>query len=618
MKKPIIQRALLLCAIAFLFTINSCKKDNPDPVPSLTFHTPAALSCKIGSTGGCTNVAVSSIPSGGAITYASNNTAVATVNATSGEITSVSAGTSTITATQAAMSGKNATATASYTLTILSPDPTPTLTFATGPYTCDVLSAGCTWAATSSIPTGGTISYSSSNTSVATVNTSTGAVTPLAAGTATITATQAALDGKNSQATASYTLPVTGLTITDFSPTYGGVGYTVTITGTEFDGVTASNNIVTINGVQTATPTNISPTSLTVLVPAGATGTGNIVVKVGNQTASKGTFTEYATVTTLAGDGTQGYNDATGLKAKFFTPGGLALDNSGNILVADYGNARVRSVTVDGVVTTVAGNSSEFSEPWGITVNKNSGKAYVSDRSKNLIKSINLSNGTVTTYAGSTYSGDGHNDGTDLTDVQFDQPHGLVFDGFDNLFVTDRWFSLLREVTSGGYVITLAGNNTSNYINGAGTNSAFYFPDGIVIEPGGNFLLISDYTNNAIRKVTIQGSVNVSTFAGSSSGSGGSTDGATTNAKFYGPSGLAMDAAGNSYVADYKNNLIRKVTPDGTVTTLAGQVDLGASNYQDGLGPYTKIYAPSGIAVAADGSAIYVSDGTNRIRKIVP
>jgi sugar lactone lactonase YvrE len=504
------------------------------------------------------------------------------------------------------------------------PDPTPVLTFAAGPYTCAVgSSSACIWAATSSVPTGGTITYSVDPTSVATINASTGAITALSAGTATVTATQAALTGKNVSTKATYSLSVTGLSITSFTPAYGGVGYAVTITGTNFDGTTAANNLVTINGVTTATPTNISTTSLTVLVPKGATGTGDIKVQVGTQTATKGTFTEYATVTTLAGDGSQGYADATGLKAEFFTPAHLTLDNSGNILVADYGNALVRSVTTDGVVTTVAGNSSEFSEPWGIAVNRNSGKVYVSDRSTNLIKSINLSTGVVSTYAGSSYSGDGHNTGTSLTDVQFDRPQGLAIDAFDNIYVADYWYSLIREIVSAGYVFEVGGNATSSYVNGNGTNTGFYFPDGIAVEPNGNFLLVADKVNNCIRKITIQGTIATTTFAGASvadNGAGGTTDGTGTAARFSYPSGLAMDATGNAYVVDNNNGgngLIRKITPTGVVTTIAGSISDNVQ-YLDGLGPFARIYAPVGITVAADGSAIYVSDGTNRIRKIVP
>jgi DNA-binding beta-propeller fold protein YncE len=455
---------------------------------------------------------------------------------------------------------------------------------------------------------------------VATINATTGAITPVSAGTATVTATQAAMAGKNSVGTATYTLTITGLSITSFTPAFGGVGYSVTITGTNFDGVTASNNIVTINGVTTATPTNISATSLTVLVPQGAAGAGNIVVKVGTQTATKGTFTEYATVTTLAGNGTQGWIDDTGLKAEFHSPAHLALDNSGNILVADYGNSLVRSVTVDGVVTTVAGTSSEFSEPWGIAVNKNTGKVFVSDRSKNLIKSINLSNGVVSTYAGSTYSGDGHNTGTNLTNVQFDSPKGLAIDAFDNIYVADYWYSLIREIVSAGYVFEIAGNATSSYVNGNGTAAGFYFPDGIAVEPNGNFLLVADQVNNCIRKITIQGSIVTSTFVGSATGSGGTTDGTGTDARFGYPSGLAMDAAGNAYVVDNNNGgngLVRKITPAGVVTTMAGSLSDNVQ-YLDGLGPFARIYAPVGITVTPDGSAIYVSDGNNRIRKIVP
>ncbi len=504
------------------------------------------------------------------------------------------------------------------------PDPTPTITFATGPYTCAIgSSSACAWAATSSIAAGGAITYSITPATVATINATTGVLTALTAGTATVTATQAAVTGKNKEATATYSLTVTGLSITSFSPLFGGVGYSVTITGTNFDGTTAANNIVSINGVATATPTNVSGTSLTVLVPKGATGVGNIVVKVGTQTATKGSFTEYATVTTLAGDGTQGLMDAVGLKAKFFSPAGLTLDNSGNILVADYGNSSVRTITVDGAVTTIS-SYPDFNQPWGIAVNRRTGKVFVSDKSTNLIKSINLSTNAVSTFAGSTYSGDGHATGTNLTNVQFDRPQGLAIDAFDNIYVSDYWFSLVREIVSGGYVFEIAGNATSSYVNGnGGTSSGFYFPDGIAVEPNGNFLLVADKVNNCIRKITIQGTIATSTFAGASvadNGAGGITDGTGTAARFSYPSGLAMDAAGNAYVVDNNNDgngLVRKITPAGVVTTIAGGTGDNVQ-FLDGLGPFARIYAPVGITVAADGSVIYVSDGTNRIRKIVP
>jgi DNA-binding beta-propeller fold protein YncE len=620
MKQTISKMLSLTIVIALLSTVNSCKKDDPDPVPTLTFAA-TTLSCQIGNPAACSDIATSSIPGGGTITYTSSNPAVATIDANTGVVTAVSAGTATVTATQAAKPGANQERTATYALTITAPDPVPTLTFAVGPYTCVVGTPnGCSWTATSSVTNGGVITYSIIPTTVATINASTGVVTPVAPGTATVTAIQAAMVGKNASASATYTLTVTGLSITSFDPTFGGVGYNVTITGTEFDAVTASNNKVYINGVQTDVPTNISATSLTVHVPQGATGAGEIMVKVGNQTATKGTFTEYATVTTLAGDGTQGFQDGTGLKAKFSTPGHLAVDNDGNILVADYGNARVRSITVDGTATTLADDNDGLSEPWGIAVDKNTGLVYVADRSTNLIKKINLSSGNITTYAGSTYAGDGHDDGTNLTDVQFDQPHGLAVDAFSNVYVTDRWFCLVREIVNAGYVFPIGGNANSGYVNGSGSDAVFYFPDGIAVEPNGNFLLVADYANNVIRKVSIQGAIETSTFVGGTPDhhSAGSADGTGAAASFYNPAGLAMDAAGNAYVADYGNNLIRKITPAGVVTTMAGMTDPGDAGYLDGLGPFTKIYAPWGITVAPDGSAIYVSDGTNRIRKIVP
>jgi len=504
-------------------------------------------------------------------------------------------------------------------------DPVPTLTFATP--TALSCSAGCSNVATSSIPTGGPISYSISDQSIATINSTTGAITPVSAGAATVTATQAAMAGKNKLGVATYALTIIGLSITSFAPEFGGVGYTVVITGTQFDGATAANNVVKINGVQTATPTNVSSTSLTVLVPRGARGAGNITVAVAGKTATKGTFTEYATVTTFAGDGTQAWKDATGTAAQFYTPAGLAFDNSGNLLVADYANNRIRSITSAGVVSSIAGDgsydylngqgtASETNQPWGIAVNKATGDIYFTDRGDDHIRKIN-SAGYVSSYAGST---EGNANGTALANAQFYQPQGIAIDGFNNIYVADRWNSLIRDLTSGGNVLTLAGNNTSGYANGNGANAVFYFPDGLAIDPSGDNMYIADHTNNCIRKLVIQGSSDASTFAGSSvadNGAGGFTDGTGTGARFNGPSGLATDADGNLYVADNGNGLIRKITPAGVVTTVAGRPNLPDSDkYKDDLGPFCSIYQPLGIAVDALGD-LYITDGTNRIRKIV-
>ncbi len=632
MKKTVISSSIVLAIVAFICTLSACKKDNPtvDPTPTLTFGTPAALSCSIG----CTNTATSSIPTGGAITYAISNqsvpTGVATINPATGAITPVASGTATVTATQAALSGKNTQGVASYSLTIKIIDPTPVLTFATP--TALTCTSDCTNAATSSISTGGVITYAISNqsvvTGVATINATTGAITPVAAGTATVTATQAAVAGKNAQASASYTLTIIALSITSFTPDFGGVGYSVTIIGTNFDGTNAANNIVTICGVQTATPTNVSTTSLTVLVPRGARGPGNITVAVGTKTASKGTFTEYATVSTFAGDGTQGFKDASGLNAQFFTPAGLAFDNSGNLVVADYGNFLVRSITKDGAVSTIAGGGSGSADgqgtnsiihsPWGVAVHKTSGDIYVTESTGNsLIRKISTS-GFVSTYAGST---EGNADGTNRTNAQFQQPQGIAINpAFNHIYISDRWYSLIRQIVGGSNVITLAGNNLSNYINGNGKSTGFYFPDGLTLDANGNNLFIADHSNNCIRKLVVQGSNDVTTFAGASvasNGEGGFTDGTGTAARFNGPSGLAMDADGNLYVADFGNGLVRKITPAGVVTTVAGRHDFpGGVLYKDGLGPFTSIYNPTGIAVDAIGD-IYITDGTNRIRKIV-
>jgi len=273
---------------------------NTTPTPTLTFATIGSASVML--TGSLTNAATSSIPSGGAISYSSASTAVATVNS-SGVITPVSAGTSIITATQAASTGVNASATQTYTLTV-NALLTPTLTFTTPTAASVALAGALTNAATSNYSGGsyGAISYSSSNTGVATVDSS-GVITTVAAGTAVITATQAAVAGVNAQATQTYTLTVlstnaalsnlamSGVTL---SPTFSATTYTytssvassvtsLTVTPT----VAQANATVTVNGTLVTSGSASSSISL-------AVGTNTITVVV---TAQDGVTTKTYTTT---------------------------------------------------------------------------------------------------------------------------------------------------------------------------------------------------------------------------------------------------------------------------------------------------------------------------------
>ena len=213
--------------------------------------------------------------------------------------------------------------------------------------------------------------------------------------------------------------------------------------------------------------------------------------------------------------------------------------------------------------------------------------------------------GEVITFAGSGISG--NTDGTG-TAASFDTPTGVAVDGKGNVYVADRYNHTIRKITPSGEVTTLAGSGRSGSTDGTGTIASFYYPTGVTVDGTGT-IYVADRYNNTIRKITPTGEV--TTLAGS--GNLGSTDGTGTAASFDTPTGVAVDGKGNVYVADRYNHKIRKITPTGEVTTLAGS---GSSGSTDGTGTAASFNYPYGVTVDGTGT-IYVAGGNNhKIRKI--
>lgn len=320
------------------------------------------------------------------------------------------------------------------------------------------------------------------------------------------------------------------------------------------------------------------------------------------------------TVTTFAGSGLRDSINGTGIASSFNMPTGVAIDASGNLYVADRLNSLIRKITSVGVVTTLAGSGSagstngtgrdaSFALPEGVAVDA-SGTVYVAEAYNNLIRKI-TSVGVVTTLAGSGTQGIVNGTGTAAS---FHYPLGVTVDASGNVYVAEYGNNLIRKITSGGVVTTFAGSGTQGNTNGTGTAASFNNPSGVAIDAFGN-IFVADYGNNLIRKITSGGIV--STFAGS--GTQGSTNGTGTSASFSNPSGIAIDVSGNIYVADQGNNLIRMITSLGVVKTLAGS---GASGSINGEGTAASFTNPYGVAVDAYGN-VYVADrGNSLIRKI--
>ena len=340
------------------------------------------------------------------------------------------------------------------------------------------------------------------------------------------------------------------------------------------------------------------------------------------------TYLAGAAITPLAPANTGGavpnflYSQVTTFATGFNQPAGLATDASGNVYVADAANDVIRKITPAGVVslfagtvgTTGSGNgtgtSATFNNPTGVAVDP-SGNVYVADSYNNMIRKITPA-GVVTTFAGNI--GGGVNDGVGVL-ASFNTPYGVATDASGNVYVSDSGNNLIRMITPAGVVTLLAGDR-DGYDNvypgnsdGVGTAASFTAPNGLIADGAGN-LYVADQGNNLIRKIVIS-TATVSTLAG---GDSPGTDGPGTMAGFNAPYAVAVDAQGNVYVADAYDFLIRVVTPAGVVSTLAGTAFVNGA--QDGIGTAASFYEPTGVAINAQGE-LYVADTQNNsVRKV--
>ena len=344
----------------------------------------------------------------------------------------------------------------------------------------------------------------------------------------------------------------------------------------------------------------------------------------------------YLPISTLAGiPGANGSIDGSNGATLFNSPVGVAVDASTNVYVADLHNHVIRKLTLSGtnwVSSTIAGlagvagsadgsyTNARFNGPYGISVD-NSGKVYVADTGNSTIRLLTQSGGvwTVSTIAGLAGSS-GFTDGNNSA-ARFRFPMGLVVDSSGNIYVADQGNSIIREMTPSGAnwsvntIAGLAGNAGS--ADGNNNNARFSNPSGIALDAGGN-LYVADKLSCTIRKLVLSGgNWVVSTIAGQASRSG-SVDGIGSTARFSNPTGIAVDSGGNLYVADEGNNTIRILSPAGTnwtVFTAAGLA--GSSGNVDGFGTAVRFNGPYGIAVDIYTN-VYVADSVNNTIRGTP
>jgi serine/threonine-protein kinase len=318
-------------------------------------------------------------------------------------------------------------------------------------------------------------------------------------------------------------------------------------------------------------------------------------------------------VITFVGSGAQGSADGTKAQASFNYPTGIGMNIDGFLFVADKQNNMIRIISPQGVVNVIAGNGNVgFSNTKGsVTFNSptstaadSSGNVFIADMANSAIREISPQ-GVVTTFAGNGSAGFVNGTGTAAL---FNVPTGVATDGAGNVYVADNGNSMIRKITPKGVVTTLAGSGNRGATNGAGTAASFNQPQALAVDAGGN-VYVADEGNNLIRKITPQGVV--TTLAGS--GSAGAANGVGTAASFNGPAGITVDISGNVYVGDSNNNLIRKIAPDGTVTTVAGTGLAGGDNGALNTATFNN---PQGVVVDQYGRIFVVDTGNNLIREI--
>ncbi len=323
---------------------------------------------------------------------------------------------------------------------------------------------------------------------------------------------------------------------------------------------------------------------------------------------------------TLAGRTASGNADGPGNVATFNTPCAVAVDRTGNIYVADSQNGAIRRISLSNMVSTFAGvpgvfgssdgssASALFNAPQGITVN-GSGVLYVADSGNATIRKI-TTNGVVTTLAGNVGNRNSF-DGLG-TNGNFFQPEGIALDDTGNLYVADALNHTIRKVTPGGLVSTLAGlAGNSGSLDGTNSKARFNRPSGIALDSSNN-LFVTDSLNHTIRKITPGGTVR--TIAGLP-GVWGNTDGTNSASRFFQPQGIAVDHEGTLFVADSGNQTLRRISAEGTnwvVSTVAGFS--GSAGHVDAPGNLARFYFPAGLAVNGAGY-LYVADaGNNAVR----
>ena len=429
---------------------------------------------------------------------------------------------------------------------------------------------------------------------------------------ADVTKTVLAVSSSSAPMGATLTLNVTVTDVTNSSgvPTQGTVTFT--------DGPTTLGTAILDNGTASFSTSALAVGQHQIAASYGGTS---------SYAASLTSPTPTSTIETIAGTGTAGStgNGGPATAAEFDDPEGMVKDAAGNLYIADGNNHVVRKVTPAGVISIFAGTgtsgntgdggqatSAELNTPEGLAVD-DLGDLFIADQDGEVIREV-TTDGIIHTIAGTGTAGD-TGDGGLATAAKLSFPSNMVFDAAGDLYIADLGNESVREVKTNGIISTFAGTGAAGYTgdNGLATAATLNTPYGLAIDPAGD-IYISDVQNFAIREVTTDGIIH--TVAGTGTGGYTGDNGPATAATLTYPAGIALDSSGDLYIADQGNNVVREVTPDGTIRTLAGT---GTAGYTGDGGAANAATFNDDQQIATDSANnVYIADRSNNaIREVL-
>jgi cysteine-rich repeat protein len=350
-----------------------------------------------------------------------------------------------------------------------------------------------------------------------------------------------------------------------------------------------------------------------------------IIADSGNQRVRR--VSAGGTIATVAGTGGDDGSSAVATTARLITPTDVAVDGAGALYLVDLDDNRVRRVDLDGVITTVAGNgaagsagdggpaiAAELSHPISIAIDSD-GAIYIADSANHRIRKVAL-DGTITTLAGTGTQGDS-GDGGPATAAQLRFPYGVAVDQAGSVYIADTGNHRVRKVALDGTISPMAGTGAAGASSGDGgpaTAARLWYPTGVTVDSAG-VVYIADTSNRRIRKVGLDGII--TTIAGTGAPGFAGDGGPATAAQLDGPTDVAVDAAGSVYIADRENYRVRKVAPDGTISTVAGTGTPGRIG-DGGSAQVAQLTYPNGLALAGDGALLVADWSGARVRRVGP